>query len=741
MHLQLTKVRSGQSSKRYARLVQSYRRADGMPAQRVVANLGELSDAAVANLRVALEASRQGKAVVLPGRQDLPLRVKANLDYLDVAVALEVWDRWKLSELLNRLVPQGSGLVPTSATVASLVIQRCVAPGSKHYAEAWLPRTALPELLGVEPMHFNNSRIHRVLDRLDDVDEQLQAALPARYGQQDGPSSAMFMDVTDTWFEGRGCDLAQRDRTKEGLRNRHKVGIVLLCNDRGYPLRWQVIGGKRRDGQAMESMVEAVAGLEWVGDAPVVFDRAMGTAGTVASLLASGLRFLTATRRTEIDSYTDQVPWECVVDLDVGCEDEADEDDARDRAIERAAACAVEAGLQKVDECLYVLDLGVQERELVFSEEDVEESDEDWDPDELEGGASWLASARRYRALIERKEVRNQAALADRLGVTRARMTQIFGLLKLAPLLQEQVLQGIFGYIPDRTLRQIAHLGSKEKQRRALEEHAAEARPAQGARQRVRRHRTGRQAASVRLVAYFNPQMLVERRETAARHLRDVEAFVADLNRRLRSPRSRQTEESVHTAIANKLTSLKLLSCFEVRVGLHEPPELGRQVIQAELDLNQERWRKRRRYDGFVLLVGHPDLPHDAAQLVQLYRDKDAVEKDFQTIKSVVKLRPVFHRTDAKVRAHVTLCVLALLLERSLETRSRGKAVPMTAPAAFDELHGCHLNLITSEPGGLPSYCITEPTAEQLAILGRLRMKHLVEDAEVAARIQPRTAQ
>ena len=127
----------------------------------------------------------------------------------------------------------------------------------------------------------------------------------------------------------------------------------------------------------------------------MVFDRAMGTAGSVASLLASGLRFLTATRRTEIDSYTDQVPWECVSDLDVGCEDEADEDDAQDRAIERAAACAVEAGLQKVDERLYVLDLGVQERKLVFSEEEVEESDEDWDPDELEGGASWLASARR----------------------------------------------------------------------------------------------------------------------------------------------------------------------------------------------------------------------------------------------------------------------------------------------------------------------------------------------------------
>ena len=136
--------------------------------------------------------------------------------------------------------------------------------------------------------------------------------------------------------------------------------------------------------------------------------------------------------------------------------------------------------------------------------------------------------------------------------------------------------------------------------------------------------------------------------------------------------------------------------------------------------------------------MGHPELPHDALDIVQLYRDKDTVEKDFQTIKSVFKLRPVFHRTDAKVRAHVTLCILALLLERSLETRHRGASQPMTAPACFDELRNCHLNLLKPAPEAAVSYSVTEPTAKQLAILGRLRMKHLVDDQEVAAQIQPR---
>ncbi len=81
-----------------------------------------------------------------------------------------------------------------------------------------------------------------------------------------------------------------------------------------------------------------------------------------------------------------------------------------------------------------------------------------------------------------------------------------------------------------------------------------------------------------------------------------------------------------------------------------------------------------------------PDIPRSGAELVQLYRDKDAVEKDFQTIKDVVKLRPVYHHTDPKVRAHVTLCILALLLERTLEQRLRRSSMPMTAPACFEQL-------------------------------------------------------
>jgi len=73
-----------------------------------------------------------------------------------------------------------------------------------------------------------------------------------------------------------------------------------------------------------------------------------------------------------------------------------------------------------------------------------------------------LRKAIEWQALLESGEVANQAAIARQEGITRARVTQVMGLLRLAPEIQEHVLS-----LPDmvrrpaiseRALRPIAQL-------------------------------------------------------------------------------------------------------------------------------------------------------------------------------------------------------------------------------------------------------------------------------------------
>jgi hypothetical protein len=71
------------------------------------------------------------------------------------------------------------------------------------------------------------------------------------------------------------------------------------------------------------------------------------------------------------------------------------------------------------------------------------------------------------------------------------------------------------------------------------------------------------------------------------------------------------------------------------------------------------------RFDGFyVLRTNLPAEQIDTAGTVRAYKSLAQVERAFRCIKTVdLELRPVFHWTAPRVRAHVLLCMLAYYLE------------------------------------------------------------------------------
>jgi ParB-like chromosome segregation protein Spo0J len=85
-----------------------------------------------------------------------------------------------------------------------------------------------------------------------------------------------------------------------------------------------------------------------------------------------------------------------------------------------------------------------------------------------------LRKALEWQALLASGEVLNQAAIARREGITRARVTQVMGLLRLAPEIQQQVLS-----LPDavrrpaiteRALRPIAQFPQERDQLHAFQQ-------------------------------------------------------------------------------------------------------------------------------------------------------------------------------------------------------------------------------------------------------------------------------
>jgi Transposase DDE domain len=99
--------------------------------------------------------------------------------------------------------------------------------------------------------------------------------------------------------------------------------------------------------------------------------------------------------------------------------------------------------------------------------------------------------------------------------------------------------------------------------------------------------------------------------------------------------------------------------------------------------------------------------------LAAAYKQLLAVEHGWRDMKSSLGLRPVYHRREDRIRAHVQLCWLALLLIRVIETTTA-----LTWRNARHELDRMHLVTLATDHGSLAQRSLTTPG--QRAILTSL---------------------
>lgn len=729
MFVRTTRVEQNGKVYEYPQLVRSFRReSDGRSDTEVICSLKDWTELEIENLKRALQASREGYECVLAPESTGQLdgaTVTANLQFLDVAVLSGIWQQWGLDALFAGLAGEDDSEVPLGDVVKSLVFHRCVEPGSKLAATRWFGSTALPELLEVEPSQFNNSRLHRVLEKLDALEEPLLERLPEYLDVEHGASRTFYLDVTDTWFEGRGGQLAERSKTKEGL-TRKKVGIVLMCNEAGYPTAWEVVAGRTADKPAMVELLDDVHRTDWFDQIPLVVDRAMGTTAAIDELVDRDIRFVTALRRNEYPSYTDEIPTEPFVDLEVDGE----------QAVERVAERIDSQGFTKLEETLYVRDLGSLRKEAPgeSNRADHGESVEDVD----NRPAKYLDQADRINEGLEQGKWSSLSDVGRAFGYSKAWASDRSILRRIAEDIQQDLRAGAAPHLGLEQLKELSRLPVRE-QRTRYQKFKQDRSPQSTARSVDRRNHPApsEQAQNmrpshplVRGVVCFNPEQFVDQRREANRQLGQIYRKVSRLNARARE--GRLEADQLIDKLEAKLEDAHLLDAFEIDVegGESRPPQLSAQLREAA-------WQRRRRYDGFSVLVAAPELEATAAQLARLYRDKNTVEVDFRTIKSFAELRPVYHQTDAKIRAHVTICMLAVLLERTLTERL--ESMETTGKRALEMLGRCHLNRVEfADQPETPLYTLTRPTPDQRNLVEALGMGKLLDEPTIQEEITPR---
>jgi transposase len=106
--------------------------------------------------------------------------------------------------------------------------------------------------------------------------------------------------------------------------------------------------------------------------------------------------------------------------------------------------------------------------------------------------------------------------------------------------------------------------------------------------------------------------------------------------------------------------------------ALRDHPTLGRYLRQTKtgrLQLDRAKIKAEQRLDGkYLLSTSDPDL--SAEDVALGYKNLLEAERGFRDLKTTLELRPVFHRLEHRIRAHVLICWLALLLIRITERQT-----------------------------------------------------------------------
>ena len=156
-----------------------------------------------------------------------------------------------------------------------------------------------------------------------------------------------------------------------------------------------------------------------------------------------------------------------------------------------------------------------------------------------------------------------------------------------------------------------------------------------------------------RLVACRNPVLAADRARKREDLLAATEKLLAPLIARVRSGRLQGAGE-IGVEVGKVITTYKTSKHFTVTIT-DTPLTVTREQDQIDAEAA---------LDGFyVLRTPVPAHQLDAAAVVTAYKNLKYVERDFRHIKSDdLDLRPVFHRLEERVRAHVLICMLACYL-------------------------------------------------------------------------------
>jgi transposase len=159
-----------------------------------------------------------------------------------------------------------------------------------------------------------------------------------------------------------------------------------------------------------------------------------------------------------------------------------------------------------------------------------------------------------------------------------------------------------------------------------------------------------------RLIACYNPLLGYERTQKREDLLQATERElekVAQATRR--EKRALRGKDRIGLRVGRVLHRFKMGKHFKIRIAEES----------FSFERNEKTIRAEEALDGiYIIRTSVPEETMGAENVVKAYKGLDVVERAFRSLKTLdLKVRPIYHRKENRVRAHIFLCMLAYYVE------------------------------------------------------------------------------
>jgi hypothetical protein len=163
---------------------------------------------------------------------------------------------------------------------------------------------------------------------------------------------------------------------------------------------------------------------------------------------------------------------------------------------------------------------------------------------------------------------------------------------------------------------------------------------------------------------------------------------------------------------------------LEARLGHILKVDLKAELFSYHVDeLAQQRAELM---DGKLLLVTNTPEALTAAEVVSRYKSLADIERGFRVLKSEIEIGPVRHRLADRIRAHATICFLALLLYRVMRMRLKSAGSELSPERALESIRRIQYHQVWV--GGQCVTGLSTMSPSQREVFDALRVKKPVFD-------------